>query len=53
VSNYPDDIHNYDNDPRSPFFVDPNYVCDGCNQAFEECDMGNERYCWECMRNES
>jgi len=21
--NYPDDIHQYDNDPRSPFYVEP------------------------------
>jgi len=23
MSNYPDDIRNYDNDPRSPFFNEP------------------------------
>lgn len=53
VSNYPDDIHNYDNDRRSPFFVDPTYVCEGCEQAFEECDMATEKLCWECKKNES
>lgn len=53
VSNYPDDIEQYNNDPRSPLFVDPTYVCSGCNQSFEEIDMANEKFCWECKVNES
>ena len=31
MSNYPDDIHQYDNDPRSPFYDDKGYEA-----AFEE-----------------
>ena len=31
MSNYPDDIRQYDDDPRSPFFLDPTEpVCGTC-----------------------
>lgn len=28
ISNYPIDIHNYDNDPRSPFYIEDSYLED-------------------------
>lgn len=29
--NYPDDIHNYDNNPRSPFYEEPP-TCEHCGE---------------------
>jgi len=39
-SNYPDDIRSYDNDPRSPFYVEPP-TCDECEKEMTadiDCD---------------
>jgi len=33
--NYPDDIRKYDNDPRSPFYVEPEAYCENCSEKFE------------------
>ena len=38
MSNYPDDIRQYDNDYRSPFFVQPPIACGCCHQM---CDLDN------------
>ena len=35
MSNYPDDIRQYDNDPRSPFYVEPPVECSTCTNHFE------------------
>lgn len=35
MSNYPDDIRNYDHDPRSPFYVEPR--CSVCEQTEVDC----------------
>ena len=36
MSNYPDDIRDYDNDPRSPFY-DKVEICDKCGNGEDEC----------------
>jgi hypothetical protein len=36
MSNYPDDIGNYSNDPRSPDYVEP--ICEECHQAAIDCE---------------
>ncbi len=41
--NYPDDIRMYDNDPRSPFFEEP--------QGDEEDDGGYGDYCYEQQKD--
>lgn len=41
--NYPDDIRDYDGDPRSPFYVSP--PCECCGVDFDECDC-----CEDCER---
>ena len=40
MSNYPDDIRNYDYDPRSPFYEEP--VCSVCEEFYEECTCEDE-----------
>jgi len=40
MDNYPDDIRNYDNDPRSPFYIEPP-ICDECEEELTQdidCD---------------
>jgi hypothetical protein len=40
MNNYPDDIRMYDNDPRSPFYVEPP-TCEECEEELEQdidCD---------------
>ena len=35
TDNYPDNIRQFDNDPRSPFFNDPDYeLCSKCDKEF-------------------
>ena len=41
MSNYPDDIRQYDHDPRSPFFSTEEDVCWACDRELEE-DEGTE-----------
>ena len=48
ASNYPDDIHNFDNHPQSPFYVEPWPECKECKGFFEEFDMANSSLCKEC-----
>jgi len=36
MSNYPDDIRNYDDDPRSPFFDPP--TCVHCGEELDSID---------------
>lgn len=51
MSNYPDDIHNFDNDPRSPFYIEPPEQCDNCkevikeNEGFNPEDNEDKVYC--------
>lgn len=45
--NYPDDIHQYDDDPRSPFFVDPlEWMVEAAENLAEQWrkDLGNHNY---------
>ena len=50
--NEPDDIRMYDNDPRSPYYVEPDIECKGCDElgdpekAFESETTG-ELFCSE------
>lgn len=43
MSNYPDDISQYDNDPRSPFYEPPSQWCSECEWELEE--VGYEIMC--------
>ena len=52
LSNYPPDVRNYDSDPRSPFYNEPDYVCLQCNRAFEESEMANECLCIDCFKED-
>jgi hypothetical protein len=36
MSNYPDDIDNYKNDPRSPLYEEPIQWCEHCEQIIDE-----------------
>ena len=46
MNNYPDDVRQYDNDPRSPFFEAP--PCKVCGQDFDYCDCCEECECEQC-----
>lgn len=52
--NYPDDIRSYDNDPRSPFYVEPMVECNECNQwcELEEMDENEEGTCFMCVEKQ-
>ena len=41
MSNYPDDIRNYDYDPRSPFYEERDY-CDVCHERADHCTCEDE-----------
>lgn len=51
MSNYPDDIRNYDSDPRSPFYIEPPKQCKNCgdnikeNKGFNPQDNEAKVYC--------
>lgn len=47
-SNYPPDIHNFDHDPRSPFYVEPYEHCIRCEYYFPVDEMHDENYCQYC-----
>jgi hypothetical protein len=55
--NYPDDIRQYDNDPRSPFYVQPPVDCAYCHASCDLDDMtetkfGDELFCGdECKES--
>jgi len=46
-SNYPDDIHMYDNTPGSPFYNDNTFECENC-QGEMECTDEDEYTCVSC-----
>lgn len=52
MSNYPDDIRSYDNDPRSPFCDDGDYECPECRMTEDDCtccpECGESEYKCEC-----
>jgi len=44
MDNYPDDIRNYDNDPRSPFYIEPP-TCDECEEELtQDIDCDEDGY---------
>ena len=47
MSNYPDDIRQYDHDPRSPFYVAPNVECKQCDGWFSPEDSHDCKYTTE------
>ena len=49
--NYPDDIGNYDNDPRSPFYEGGTFVCSSCGGVRDGDEMG-EDVCVYCVMDE-
>ena len=49
--NYPDDIHMYDHDPRSPFYVAPPAECECCFEQFDADDLDDDGYCDECVKH--
>ena len=49
MSNYPDDIRNYDHDPRSPFYESQFGECPECEAEFEDED----RICIVCAEKEN
>ena len=50
MSNYPDDIHMYDHDHRSPFYQAPVADCVRCGKEFRTDDTEDEdnEYCFDC-----
>jgi hypothetical protein len=38
MSNYPDNIRDFDHDPRSPFYVEQHTHCDKCEKKLAEDD---------------
>ncbi len=45
--NYPDDIRRYDNDPRSPFYVEPSDYCKNCSEKHDVCEMQEDPHSGE------
>ena len=50
MSNYPDDIRNYDDTPGSPFYEEPYSQCADCEYWFplEEMDEDDPERCENC-----
>ena len=48
MDNYPDDIRQYDSDPRSPFYEEPWPQCEMCEEYFNP-DTGSAKYCDNCL----
>jgi len=44
MSNYPDDIRNYDNHPGSPFYTPPAVQCKQCGTHFNSEDALESKY---------
>lgn len=44
MSNYPDDIHQYDDDPRSPFYDGPDYYDELEDDGITNCDDNDYDY---------
>ena len=56
MNNYPDNIHQFDNDPRSPFYIE-GPICPDCEEHLE-CDSQDEfgipeSYCPKCISDEN
>lgn len=56
MSNYPDDIRNYDHDPRSPFYDGPDddqdpIYCEECGEEMEFDDGLNKEICPFCDKD--
>ena len=64
LSNYPDNIRMFDNDPRSPFYSGKDeteilYLCEECKEEEVEFDkmhyispLENQGLCCECAKND-
>jgi len=49
MDNYPDDILSFNNDPRSPFYVEPPVRCLKCSEQFET--EAGSLICDDCLEN--
>lgn len=52
MSNYPDDIRNYDNDPRSPYYCESE--CSYCKEPLQYNESTGRVVCTteDCINNE-
>lgn len=50
--NYPDDIYQYNSDPRSPLYVEKGVECYECGYFFDPDDMyaGIDNICLQCAQ---
>lgn len=51
MSEYPDDVRQYDSDPRSPFYVEPPVECFRCGKGMNEeeaVDLEEGYFCQDC-----
>lgn len=49
MDNYPDDIHQYDNNPNSPLYDGPDYpMCEHCNDHCQEVHE-QDQFCDACI----
>ena len=51
MSNYPDNIRQYDCDPRSPFHDSGQYQCCMCGGTYEGLEM-RDNVCVYCLESE-
>lgn len=51
MDNYPDNIRQFDDDPRSPFYQGSTVRCEECREICEEEDMSetDDTVCFICM----
>ena len=47
MSNYPDDIRNYDDHPGSPFYIEPWIMCEVCEAIYPPDEM-EDAMCVSC-----
>ncbi|MDG1996023.1 MAG: hypothetical protein P8J14_05995 [Emcibacteraceae bacterium] len=54
MSNYPDNIRDFDWHPQSPFYVEPPEECKGCGEYFDPDDemLDEDGYCEECTEDD-
>jgi formylmethanofuran dehydrogenase subunit E len=42
LSNYPEDIRNYDDHPNSPFYVAKSVICSVCGEEYDPSEILNK-----------
>jgi hypothetical protein len=53
MDGYPDDIRAYDKHPDSPFYVEPEYKCENCGEAYECFTAEDGDLCNDCFKEET